>query len=246
MNAFRTRWEKERFEPGWLGLLVNPYYFSRGGILREMREFFPRLTGEVLDVGCGTKPYRDYIPAARYVGMDIDTPELRAMGTVDIFYAGGKFPVADGSFEAVLCSEVLEHIFNPGEFLAEIHRVLRPGGLLLLTTPFAWDEHLQPYDYGRYSSFGLRHVLESAGFDVVAQRKSCADGRSLVQLTSAYIFKVTRSRNRGLNLLAQLLLIAPVNVLGGLLAWLLPSNPDFYLTNVVLAQKKEAATGVAG
>jgi len=238
MNPLRARWEKERFEPGWLGLLVNPFYFSRRGMLREMQEFFPRLTGEVLDVGCGRKPYRAHVPAARYVGLDLDTAELRAMGAADIFYAGGDFPVADQSFDAVLCSEVLEHIFAPTEFLGEIWRVLRPDGVLLLTTPFAWDEHSQPYDFGRYSSFGLRHVLEGAGFEVVAQRKTCADGRALVQLASAYVYKVTRSRHRVLNLLSQLLLIAPVNVWGGVWAWLLPANPDFYLTNVVLARKR--------
>ena len=237
MNPLRARWEKERFEPGWLGLLVNPFYFSRRGMLRAMREFFPRLTGDVLDVGCGRKPYRAHVPAARYVGLDLDTPELRAMGAADIFYAGGMFPVADGSCDAVLCSEVLEHIFAPAEFLGEIRRVLRPGGVLLLTTPFAWDEHSQPYDFARYSSFGLRHVLATAGFEIVGQRKTCADGRALVQLASAYVYKVTRSRHRVLNLLSQLLLIAPVNLVGGLGAWLVPANPDFYLTNVVLARR---------
>jgi len=243
MNPCRIRWEKERFEPSWLGLLVNPFYFLRRDMLRELRGFFPRLTGGVLDVGCGRKPYRAHVPAAHYVGLDLDTPELRAMGAADIFYAGGNFPLADGSFDAVLCSEVLEHIFAPAEFLGEIRRVLRPGGMLLLTTPFAWDEHSQPYDFGRYSSFGLRHVLESAGFDIVAQRKTCADGRALVQLASAYVYKVTRSRHRWLNLLGQLLLIAPVNVVGGLGAWLLPANPDFYLSNVVLARKPQPGGG---
>ena len=250
MNTLRTRWQKELFEPGWLGLLVNPFYFARRGLLREMQAFFPELSGEVLDVGCGRKPYRAFVPARRYVGLDLDTPELRELGGADLFYDGGEFPVADESFDAVLCSQVLEHIFAPAEFLAEIRRVLRPGGALLLTTPFAWDEHSQPCDFGRYSSFGLRHVLEGAGFEIVAQRKTCADGRALVQLASAYVYKVVRSRHRLQNFLSQLLLIAPVNVVGGLGAWLLPANPDFFLDNVVLARRpatqstaKEAASG---
>jgi SAM-dependent methyltransferase len=245
MNALRTRWQKELFEPGWLGLLVNPFYFARRGLLREMQGFFPEFTGEVLDVGCGRKPYRAFVPARHYVGLDLDTPELRELGGADLFYAGGKFPVADESFDAVLCSQVLEHIFAPTEFLAEIRRVLRPGGVLLLTTPFAWDEHSQPHDFGRYSSFGLRHVLEGAGLEIVAQRKTCADGRALVQLASAYVYKVVHSRHRLLNWLSQLLLIAPVNVIGGLLAWLLPANPDFFLDNVVLARRSATETVVS-
>ena len=247
MNALRKRWQKELFEPGWLGRVVNPFFFARRGLQDGLVEFFPGLQGDVLDVGCGRKPYRHLVPARSYVGLDLDTPELRELGGADLFYDGGKFPVADGSFDAVLCSQVLEHIFDPAEFLAEIRRVLRPGGTLLLTTPFAWDEHSQPYDFGRYSSFGLRHVLERAGFEIVAQRKTCADGRALVQLTSAYVYKLVHGRHRWLNLFSQLVLIAPINVAGGLLAWLLPANPDFFLDNIVLARRSatESAGGAA-
>ena len=86
----------------------------------------------------------------------------------------------------------------------------------------------------------IAHTLDpvgQAGVEIVGQRKTCADGRALVQLASAYVYKVTRSRHRVLNLLSQLLLIAPVNLVGGLGAWLVPANPDFYLTNVVLARR---------
>jgi SAM-dependent methyltransferase len=159
------------------------------------------------------------------------------MGEADLFYDGGRIPVEDAQFDAVICSQVLEHVFTPTEFLAELHRVLRPGGLLLLTTPFVWDEHSQPYDFGRYSSFGLRHVIEEAGFRVCEQRKTCADSRALVQLGSAYVYKLVHGRNRLVNRLTQVLLIAPVNIIGGLVALVIPGNPDFYLDNVVLARK---------
>ena len=239
MNALRRRWQKEQFEPGWLGLLVNPFYFARRGLLRELRAFFPELTGEVVDVGCGRKPYRAFVPATRYVGLDIDSPVTRALGVADVWYDGGRFPFADANFDGALCSQVLEHVFTPEEFLREIARVLRPGGRLVLAVPFVWDEHEQPRDFARYSSYGLRALLERNGFEVVALRKSTADARSLVQLASAWMFKVTRSQHRALNLLAQLALIAPLNVLGGAAAALLPRNADFYLDNVVLARRRE-------
>jgi len=132
---------------------------------------------------------------------------------------------------------VLEHVFTPVEFLAELHRVLRPGGQLLLATPLAWDEHSQPYDFARYSSFGLRDLVQRAGFEIVAQRKTCADFRVIVQLASGFLYKVTATRHRLLNQTVQLLLLAPVNLAGGLLAWLLPRNEDLYLDNIVLARK---------
>lgn len=240
-SPVRRWWWRQQFAPGAAGLLLNPFYFARRGLVDAMRDLFPRLQGDVLDVGCGRKPYREFIAARRYVGVDLDTAELREMGEADLFYDGGRIPTGDAQFDAVLCSQVLEHVFAPAEFLAELHRVLRPGGVLLLTTPFAWDEHSQPHDFGRYSSFGLRHVLTAAGFEVQVQKKTCADGRALVQLASAYLYKLVHGRNRLVNRAAQLVLLAPLNLVGGLLAWLVPANPDFYLDNVVFARKAPAA-----
>jgi SAM-dependent methyltransferase len=236
-SRLRSWWWRQQFQPGIAGILINPFFFARRGLARELGVFFPRLTGEVLDVGCGRQPYRDAIPAQRYVGVDVDTPITRELGVADVFYDGRRLPFPDASFDAVLCSQVLEHVFTPEEFLRELHRVLRPGGVFLLAVPFAWDEHEQPYDFARYSSFGVRALVERSGFTVTEQRKSVADARALVQLTAGWLFKKTRSRSRGLNLLAQLLLIAPVNLAGGMLAAVLPGNPDFYLDNIVVAEK---------
>ncbi|MSU47624.1 MAG: class I SAM-dependent methyltransferase [Opitutus sp.] len=242
-SGIRRWWWRQQFTPGPAGLVLNPFYFARRGLVDAMRDIFPQLQGDVLDVGCGRKPYREFVPARRYVGVDLDTVELRALGEADLFYDGTRIPVGDAQFDAVICSQVLEHVFTPAEFLRDLHRVLRPGGLLLLTTPFAWDEHSQPYDFGRYSSFGLRHVLGAAGFEICVQRKTCADGRALVQLTSGYLYKLVHSRSRLLNRVTQLLLIAPVNIVGGVIAWLIPANPDLFLDNVVLAQKRPGASG---
>jgi SAM-dependent methyltransferase len=239
-SPFRRWWWRQQFTPNAWGLLVNPYYFARNGLQRGLAEFFPGLHGRVLDVGCGRKPYRHLVPAEDYVGLELDTPVARELGVADLYYSGGALPAADGSFDAVICSQVLEHIFTPGEFLAEINRVLRPGGSLLLTTPFAWDEHEQPHDFARYSSFGLRALLAQAGFTIIAHRKTNADGRALAQLASGYLFKVTRTQWRPLNGLVQLLVIAPVNLLGVVAGWVLPANPDLYLDNVVLARKSGA------
>lgn len=234
------RWvRKQHYHPGRLGWIVNPFYFARRGLRDGLGEFLPEFSGEVLDVGCGRKPYRDLTKASRYVGVDIDTPTTRALAVADVFYDGGKLPFPDASFGGVICSQVLEHVFTPGMFLSEIHRVLRPGGRLLLATPLVWDEHEQPNDFARYSSFGLRDLLEKSGFQVVAQRKTCADFRVIVQLASAYLYKVTLHRSHWRNRFFQFLAIAPVNFIGGLLAMLLPANPDLYLDNIVLARKTE-------
>lgn len=238
MKQPRAWWRAQQYEPGAAGQLVNPFYFARRGLHAGLGEFLPGLAGDVLDVGCGRKPYRHLTRATRYVGVDIDTPATRALAAADHYYDGRTLPFAAASFDAVLCSQVLEHVFIPVEFLREIHRVLRPGGVLLLTTPFAWDEHEQPQDFGRYSSFGLKDLLQRAGYVVEVQRKTCADFRAIVQLAAGYLYKVTRTEKTALNVFVQLALIAPVNVAGALLAWLLPRNPDFYLDNIVRARRR--------
>lgn len=240
-GPLRRWWRAQQYEPGAAGLLVNPFYFARRGLRAGLGEFLPGLAGEVLDVGCGRKPYAHLTRATRYVGVDIDTPATRALAAADFYYDGRSLPFADASFDAVLCSQVLEHVFTPAGFLREINRVLRPGGVLLLATPFVWDEHEQPQDYGRYSSFGLPHLLQQAGFAVETRRKTCADFRAVTQLASGYLYKVTRTDRTFLNVFVQLVLIAPVNLLGGLLAWVLPANPDLYLDNIVRAKKAEGA-----
>ena len=233
------RWrQRQDFQPGRLGWLINPFYFARRGLVAGLGEFFPELKGELLDVGCGRKPYRAMIPATRYVGLEIDTPRSRETAVADAYYAGRIFPFTDESFDAVFCSQVFEHVFSPAEFLREINRVLRPGGCLLLTVPFVWDEHEQPHDFARYSSFGLRAVLERAGFTVEQQRKSTADARILFQLLNAYIFKITQTRSRLVFWLAMLGLMAPVNLFGILFGFLLPANADLYLDNIVLVRKR--------
>src|SRR3546814_19368424 len=93
------------------------------------------LAGPMLDVGCGTKPYRELFELEEYIGLEIDSPSARTQSRADYFYDGKKFPFEAEIFNSVLCNQVLEHVFNPDDFLQEIHRVLREGGMLLLTVP---------------------------------------------------------------------------------------------------------------
>jgi SAM-dependent methyltransferase len=222
----------QAFHPGLLGLLVNPFYFARKGLHQHIVALAPSVHGRLLDVGCGSKPYQKYFEASEYIGLDMQGRNKHA----DRSYDGKTFPFSDGEFDAVLTSEVLEHVFNPDEFLSEINRVLRDGGVLLLTVPFVWDEHEQPFDYARYSSFGLRHLLESHGFEIIEHRKTMDDIRVIFQLVNAYIYKKTVTGSWRMNLLLTVLLMAPFNVLGELFAKILPNNSDLYLDNIILAR----------
>jgi SAM-dependent methyltransferase len=225
--------QKQSFNPGLLGVFINPFYFARKGLHQHIIALASHVKGRVLDVGCGSKPYRTLFQASEYLGMEISDRNKDA----DCYYDGNRFPFQEREFDSVITSEVLEHIFNPNMFLSEINRVLKKGGILLLTVPFVWDEHEQPYDYARYSSFGLRHLLEQNGFVIIEHRKSINDIRVIFQMINTYIYKKTTPDTFKLNPIAMLMLMAPINVIGVILGWILPCNNDLYLDNIILAQK---------
>lgn len=235
--SFRNYYRHKQFFPSGGGIFINPFYFARKGLAKHVAELAVHITGKTLDVGCGNKPYAHLYRSDEYVGLEIDTPQNRASKNADYFYDGNRFPFANATFDSVVANEVFEHVFNPDQFLSETFRVLKPGGVTLLTMPFVWDEHEQPYDFARYSSFGIKALLERHGFEIVEQRKSTDDIRVVFQLLNAYIFKKTVTKKAWFNLLITLFLIAPFNILGELFFIFTPRNPDLYLDNIVLAKK---------
>ena len=236
--ALRKFYLDQTFNPGLTGLLINPFYHARKGLYRAIAGLAGSLRGRVLDVGCGQKPYEHLFACEQYVGLEFDSEQNRMNKKADYFYAGGAFPFGNAEFDSAVCNQVLEHVFNPDDFVREIARVLKPGGALLLTVPFVWNEHEQPYDYARYSSFGLRALLERNGFTVGSLFKTNAGVPALAQLAAGYLYKVTHTRSFPFNLLLNLLLIAPVNIAGAIFGWLLPAVQDIYLDNVVFATRK--------
>jgi len=229
---------REMHAPSLLSIFINPFFFARRGLFKHVQDLAPQITGKTLDVGCGSKPYESLYDSSEYIGLEYDTPENRSIKKADFFYDGTNFPFEDNSFDSAVLNQVFEHVFNPNSFLDEVSRILKKDGKLFLTIPFAWDEHEQPVDYARYSSFGIKSILEKHGFEILEQRKSVQDIRVIFQLLILYIFKKLVTKNGLLNQLMILFLISPLNILGSLLNLILPSNVDLYLDNIVLAKKK--------
>jgi SAM-dependent methyltransferase len=239
LNALRAYILKQKFFPDVLGVFINPFFFARLTLAKNIKSFAPELAGKVLDVGCGKKPYKKlFTNVSEYIGMDIENPGHNHQDEdIDVYYDGNKFPFPDHSFDSILTNQVFEHVFNPDQFLAEISRVLKPGGRLLLTVPFVWDEHEQPYDYARYSSFGIKHAIQKHGFKIINHTKSCNDVRAVLQLFSLYIFKAFFSKSKVINALGTLILIAPITLFGILINLIIPKSQDMFLDNIVLAEK---------
>lgn len=120
--------------------------------------------GRVLDVGCGHMPFRqDALRVAQtYEGFDV---ERRAEGVTHVGNAEAMTDIVSAAYDTVFCFEVLEHLPHPQAAVAEMYRVLKPGGMLLLSVPHLSRLHEEPHDYFRYTSYGLRSILSDAGFE---------------------------------------------------------------------------------
>lgn len=238
IDYLKSLWVKISFFPGFLGMFFNPFYFSRKGVAKYMAILGPKIYGRTLDVGCGGKHYENLCKSKEYIGLEIDSENNRKSKNADYFYDGKTFPFEDNFFDSLVTNQVFEHVFNPDKFLEESYRVVKPGGIMLMTVPFVWDEHEQPYDYARYTSFGIRALLEKNGFEVLEIHKSIDDIRAIFQLLITYIHKKTYSNSKLLNLFMTVLLMAPWNIIGEILYVITPRNPDLYLNNIILAKKK--------
>ena len=119
----------------------------------------------VLDAGSGEGRHRAAFPRQRYTGVDLAIGDSQwNYRALDALADLNALPFRVATFDAALNIVTLEHLRHPGAALAEIGRVLHPGGRLLLVAPFEWEEHQRPHDFFRYTQFGLRALLESAGF----------------------------------------------------------------------------------
>jgi SAM-dependent methyltransferase len=145
----------------------DEYPYERWPILHFVAEAARALPAgaRVADVGAGRAPYRELFGHVDYV--TIDWANSLHADAFDVVAPAHDIPEPDASFDAVLCTQVLEHVPDPAAVLAELHRLLRPGGTLYLSVPFAWEQHELPYDFFRYTQPVLERLLASAGFSSV-------------------------------------------------------------------------------
>jgi SAM-dependent methyltransferase len=145
---------------------VDEFPLVRRGILASVSQFAADLPpgGRVLDAGAGNAPYAELFDHCHYVRADWGNSPHAQASESDIIASLDALPVNSASFDAVLCTEVLEHLRHPDAVLAELARVLVPGGRLCLTVPFVWPLHEEPFDFFRYTPFALREMLREHGF----------------------------------------------------------------------------------
>ena len=134
----------------------------------QIRRLAPKVPGKVLDVGGGDgRRYRHHFDSEDFTSVDIDPKTFP-----DIVASCENLPFSEGTFDTVLCSQMLEHVLDPRKCLEEIYRVLKSGGKLLVTVPQLNELHAEPNDFWRFTNYGITLLCSYAGFksEVVDQR----------------------------------------------------------------------------
>lgn len=127
--------------------------------------------GKVIDLGAGAMNYKDMIEktGATYHSLDYAPTETKYQKDIQLDYVGDiqNLPIEDSQFDTVFCSQVLEHISEPQRAVNEMSRIIKIGGYAIISTPHLAYLHNEPYDFYRYTKYGLKHLVEKAGLHVV-------------------------------------------------------------------------------
>lgn len=180
------------FNPSEINFDNIDRFYIKSSIFKFINLSKEKLKGDLLDIGCGEKPYESLIRSNpkinSYAGIDlIGGKEYKQGIKPDFFWNGVTFPFEKETYDSAMATEVLEHCPEPQVALKEIFRILKPGSPLVLTVPFIWPTHESPYDFYRYTPFGLKYQLESAGFQDIEIKGLGGWDASLAQVLGLWL-----------------------------------------------------------
>lgn len=162
--------------------ITSPLFLQNYYLINDIKEYLSKIPiySIIVDIGCGTKPYRDYVnPKTTYIGVDIDAKNEN----VDIISSVYNIDLPSNYADYVVSFQVLEHLEEPLLMLQEAFRLLKKKGQLYLTFPMSEELHEEPYDFFRYTEHGIKYLLEKVGFTdviIIRQGTSAANlGRKL-------------------------------------------------------------------
>lgn len=245
-RLLKKRLAKEEFYPGLIAFLTSPYFITRHHLVKAIRTHAPRLGGNILDFGCGSKPYEGlFAHAQSYVGVDVETSgHDHSTSRVDHFYKDAHLPFEDQTFDSIVSFEVFEHVVDLEPMVAELFRVAKPGALALITTPFLFPEHETPYDFRRLTRYGLEHILTKSGFEIIRIEPTTGPVLAITQSFNHFIFREATPVFTVAKIITHFTITIPATILGYIFHFLLPRGSSLYINLVVLARKPKTAGSI--
>ncbi|MFN9710490.1 MAG: methyltransferase domain-containing protein [Bacteroidota bacterium] len=222
--------------------ITEASYLLRSKLLKSIAKMAPFMKGRMMDFGCGSKPYKSIFETKEYIGVDFHGEgHSHENEKIDVFYDGHTLPFPSDHFDSIFSSEVFEHVFNLEEIIPEIKRVMKPGGFILVTCPFAIAEHEQPNDFARYSSFAIKHLFSKHDFEIIHYEKIGNEFETIMQLWIIYFYMRILAKLNRLIIIRPILdplLISFFNFLTICINKIIPSKEDLYMNNLILCKKK--------
>jgi SAM-dependent methyltransferase len=225
-------------------IFYNENYLIRKGLHEAVSNFSPTAKGVLLDFGCGNKPYKNlFTNIDKYIGVDFSSTkhQLQIETETDLIYDGNKIPLNDNTVDIVITTEVFEHLFEIDLAINEIKRVLRPNGILFATCPFSYFEHEIPFDFARYTSHGLKYIMEKNDFNVISLEKKGNYISVICQFIGLYIYFLI-SKFKYFKFLLFPVLITPFYLFSELMSFILPRRTlknTLYQSNVITCINKK-------
>jgi SAM-dependent methyltransferase len=189
----------------WHVKTKDPHYIHYYFLIRDIKDAINNYAkGALLDLGCGNKPYESlYIPkTVSQTGCDVIQSDKNR---VDVICPVTDLKFQDEQFDTILCTQVLEHVFEHDKMMSEMYRVLKPGGQVILTVPFVWELHEEPYDFFRYTKHALKELFEHSGFEIDYIKPNGGKWAAIYQLRNNMMYLSFRRRKTWWNKLKKIL-----------------------------------------
>lgn len=219
--------------------ILHHSFIIRGWLYRAIKQNAHSMTWTMMDFWCGEKPYQSLFKVDTYIWVDYEkTWHNNTDNPVDVYRDGKTLPFDDNMFDSVLASEVFEHVFTIDDILQEIRRTMKAWWKLLITIPFAIHEHEVPYDFARYTSYGIKAILERNGYKIISIQQAGSYRQTILQLMIRFLWKITETNYTFLTLILRIIIVAPLMIIINILSLISPHMQSWmYLSNVVVAEK---------
>lgn len=201
------------FTDKFSSLIIHPQYFIKKYTNNSIKFALHYARGTLLDVGCGRMPYKkEFLPCVdKYIGLD--HPEAakyyKGKEKPDILADSTQIPLPDNSCDTVTCFQVLEHLPEPIKALEEMRRVLKKNGRIIISTIQFYPLHDEPYDYYRYTKYGLSHLLHHVNLVELKHREEGNVFTLIFQSLNIYLMFILKNMVKSDKRKIIALLLAP-------------------------------------